>query len=341
MFDRRSTISGIGGLLASSVFPLSATARATAKPARLRQGDTVGLIAPANPDNTPLHLEAVGNTIRGMGLVPKPGLHVSDSFGYLAGTDKDRAADINAMFADDTVRAIFAIRGGWGSARLLPLLDWNLIRANPKLLIGFSDVTALHLAFAARAGFPTLHAPNAANRWDVTSWNSFWRLAFSGETPVLGGADNQGTMLPAAPITMIGPGKASGRLLGGNLTVLSTLMGTPWLPDFKGAILFLEDVGEAEYRIDRMMNQLALAGVLGKVSGVIFGQCRRCINDTPDYAGFTIPDILEQYLAPLGIPAFSGANIGHIGNQLCMPVGARVLMDADAGTIALLEPIVE
>ena len=336
MLDRRSTLGGIGGLLGSALLSGPAVARPAAKPPRLRPGDTVGLIAPASPDSEPLHLEAVQNTIRGMGLVPKFGQHAADTFGYLAGTDKDRAADIHAMFADRTVRAIFTLRGGWGSARLLPLLDWSLIRANPKLLVGFSDVTALHLAFAERAGFATIHAPNAANRWDVTSWNSFWRLAFSGETPLLGGVAGDDT----ARITTIRPGEASGRLLGGNLTVLSTLMGTPWLPDFDGAILFLEDVGEAEYRIDRMLNQLALAGVLGIVAGVIFGRCSRCTIGLPDYAGFTVPQILDQYLAPLGVPVFADANIGHIRDQLSLPVGARVRMDADAGTIQLLEPIV-
>ncbi|MCK9544127.1 MAG: LD-carboxypeptidase [Novosphingobium sp.] len=340
MFDRRSIIGGGAALLALSSFPPPSAARPPATLPRLRPGDTVGLIAPASPDSDPLRLEAVQHTIRGMGLVPRPGRHVLDSVGYLAGTDRDRAADINLMFADDTVRAIFALRGGWGSGRLLPLLDWDLIRAHPKLLIGFSDVTALHLAFAARAGFPTIHAPNAANRWDVISWNSLWRLAFTGETPVLGGTEGLDTTQDRWRITTIRPGKASGRLLGGNLTVLSTLMGTPWLPDFKDAILFLEDTGEAEYRIDRMMNQLALAGILGDVAGVAFGQCRRCDTGLPDYGGFTVQQILDHYLAPLGVPAFSGANIGHVGNQLCLPVGAPVRMDAGAGTIALLQPIV-
>jgi muramoyltetrapeptide carboxypeptidase len=331
----------MGGLAATLSWPLPAPARDTAvKPPRLRAGDTVGLIAPASPDNTPLALEAVQQTIRGMGLVPKPAPHSSDSYGYLAGTDQDRAADIHAMFADDTVRAIFALRGGWGSARLLPLLDWDLIRAHPKLLIGFSDVTALHLAFAAKCHFPTIHAPNAANSWGLISWNSFWRMAFNRETPTLGEAEGEDTTQDRWRTAMIHPGKARGRLLGGNLTVLSTLMGTPWVPDFKGAVLFLEDVGEAEYRIDRMMTQLALAGVLGSVSGVIFGQCSRCITDLPDYGGFTVPQVLQHHLGPLGVPVFTGANIGHARNQLSLPVGAQVEMDADNGTIRLLAPIV-
>lgn len=332
MLSRRGTIGGLAGLAAALAFPGAPPAKALSRPPRLRLGDTVGLIAPASSDDDPLHLEAALNTVRGMGLVPRLGRHVSDRHGYLSGTDRDRAADIDAMFADEAVRALFTIRGGWGSARLLPFLDWDSIRAHPKLLVGSSDTTALHLAIAARTGFPSIHAPNVSNRWEATSWNSFWRLAFTGETPLLGG--------PPGQTTTIRSGKASGRLLGGNLTVLSTLMGTPWVPDFEGAILFLEDVGEAEYRIDRMMNQLALAGVLGRLAGVIFGRCTRCTSGYPDYAGFTIPQILDQYLSPLGVPVFAGANIGHVSDQLSLPYGAEVEMNADAGTIRLLRPIV-
>jgi muramoyltetrapeptide carboxypeptidase len=340
MPSRRSILGGIGATLAMGAVPFPSFGRSLTVLPRLRLGDTVGLIAPASSDDDPAHLETAQATVRGMGLVPKLGAHVSDIVGYLSGTDTDRAADIHAMFADETVRAIFSIRGGWGSARLLPLLDWDLIRAHPKLLIGLSDVTALHLAFAANAGFPTIHAPNAGNRWDVISWSSFWRLAFTGEAPLLGPADGVDRTQDRWRTTTIRPGKASGRLLGGNLTVLSTLMGTRWLPDFDGAILFLEDVGEAEYRIDRMLNQLALGGVLGKVAGVVFGQCTRCTSGVPDYAGFTVPQIVAHYLAPLGVPVFSGANFGHASNQLSLPSGAEVEMDADAGTIRLLAPIV-
>lgn len=135
-------------------------------------------------------------------------------------------------------------------------------------------------------------------------------------------------------------GKASGRLLGGNLTVLTALMGTPWLPDFDGAILFLEDVDEAEYRIDRMLTQLSLAGVLKRVAGVVFGQCTSCRNNAPSLGGFTLSEVLQQHLEPLGIPAFQGAPFGHVANQVSLPVGVRAEIDADAGTIRLLEPAV-
>lgn len=342
MFSRRETIGGIGGLLGALALPGPALARPSSKPPRLRSGYVVGLIEPAGFSDGLPQVEAVKTVISGMGLVPKPGRHVASRYGYLAGTDQDRAADINGMFADDSVRAVFAVRGGWGCARLLPLLDWDVIRANPKLLVGFSDITALHLAFAARAGFPTIHGPNAGNSWGKISWDSFWRLAFSGETATFPQPDAR-TMDPLAPerwtIRTIRPGKARGHLIGGNLSVLTALMGTPWLPDFDGAILFLEEVGEAEYRVDRMLSQLALAGVLKKVAGVIFGQCTRCTAAVPDYIGFTIPQLLDQYLAPLGIPAFQGANIGHVSNQLSLPVGIDVEMDADTGSIRMLEPV--
>jgi len=341
--------------MAASALPapiLSRAAEAPRRPPRLRRGDVVGLIEPAGFSDGPEQVEAVRAAIAAMGLVPRVGAHVAARYGYLAGTDVQRAADINAMYRDEEVRAIFAIRGGWGSARLLPLLDWDVIRANPKLLIGLSDITALHLAFAARAGFPTLHGPNAANSWQAISWNSLWRLAFSGEAPELSLAppvlplsapeegDSEGEDGGGRGLVTIRPGKARGRLIGGNLSVFSTLMGTPWLPDFEGAILFLEEVNEAEYRVDRMLNQLALSGILGKVAGVIFGQCTRCAIGVPGYLGFTVPQLLDHYLAPLGIPAVRGANIGHVGNQLCLPSGAGVELDAGAGALRLLEPIV-
>jgi muramoyltetrapeptide carboxypeptidase len=263
-------------------------------------------------------------------------------YGYLAGTDRDRAADVNAMFADSQVRAIFAVRGGWGCARILPYLDFDTIRANPKLLVGFSDITALHLALAARTRCPSIHGPNAANSWGALSWDSFHRLVFEAETPTyrIPAAAEDRLVQRAGRIRTFRPGKASGRLLGGNLSILASLMGTPYLPDFTGAILFLEDVDEAEYRIDRMLTQLALGGVLRQVAGVVFGQCTRCgATDSPGI-GFSLSEILDHHFAPLGVPAFQGALIGHIANQFSLPVSVPAEIDAEAGTIRILEPAV-
>jgi len=344
MLDRRTALQGLGALSAALAFsPTSAAAPPPLrKPPRLRAGDTVGLIEPAGFTDDEFDLQLVIDTVKAMGLVPKPAPHLAARYGYLAGEDKARAADLNAMFADDSVRAVFAVRGGWGCARILPHLDWRAIRANPKLLVGFSDITALHLAFAARAGFTTIHGPNAASSWGKLSWDAFRAIAFDGATPVYRtpeGTDDR-LVQRSGRIRTFRPGKATGRLLGGNLTVLAALMGTPYLPDFDGAILFIEDVSEAEYRIDRMLTQLALSGMLGRLAGVVFGQCTDCRSSGASYGGFTLSEVLKQHLEPLGVPAFQGALIGHIPNQFSIPVGVRAEIDATAGSITILDPAV-
>lgn len=348
--DRRGLMTGAaagmaamlatGGVQAASA--ASAAPTALVKPPRLRAGDTVGLVEPAGFTDDAFDLDVVKDSILAMGLTPKPAPHLAGRYGYLAGTDADRAADVNAMFADPQVRAVFAVRGGWGCARILPRLDFAMIRRNPKLLVGFSDITALHLAFAAKAGFTTIHGPNAASSWGKLSWDAFRAVAFDAGTPTyinpLGQEDRLAQR--AGRIRTIRPGVARGRLLGGNLTVLAALMGTAYLPDFSGAILFVEDIGEQPYRIDRMLTQLALGGVLGKLAGVVFGQCTDCGPAGASYGGFTLTEVLQQHLAPLGIPVFQGAQFGHVANQFSLPVGVLAEMDAVAGSIRLLEAAV-
>ncbi len=311
------------------------------KPPRLRAGDTVGLIQPAGCGGDDFDMAAVEANIRAMGLIPKRAPHLMDRYGYLAGEDKVRAADVNAMYADPDVRAVFAVRGGWGCARMLPYLDFALIARNPKLLIGFSDITALHMAFAARAGFATIHGPNASASWGKMSWEAFHALAFEGATPLYRNPPlTEDRLVQREATRVLHPGKANGRLLGGNLTVLTALLGSSYLPDFTGAILFIEDVDEAEYRIDRMLTQLSLAGILGKVAGVVFGQCNNCRNPDPSLGSFTLSEVLQQHLRPLGVPAFQGAMFGHVANQFSLPVGCRAEIDAEEGTIRVLESAV-
>lgn len=333
MTTRRAVLGAGVAALAATAFPTAAGARRAALVPRLRQGDTVAVVGPASIASQ-RQIDNADFTLRGMGLIPKFGEHVAGKYLYLAGTDDQRASDLNAAFADPQVRAIFALRGGWGGARILPLLDWKLIRRNPKLLIGYSDITALHLAFARDAGFPTIHAPNAAGRWDKTSWDSLWRLAFTGERPEL----------PLASAKVLVPGSATGRLLGGNLTILSTLMGTGRLPVFDGAILFLEDIGEDPYRVDRMLQQLKLSGILAGVSGVIFGHCTRCNSgdegDDDRSDQVTIDQVLADHFGALGCPVVTGANIGHIRNQLSLPHGAKVRFDTASDSLQPLEPVV-
>lgn len=316
--------------------------RAHAKPRRLREGDVLGLVAPAGYIADAAGLERITAVIRSMGLVPKFAPNVMHRNGYLAGSDRERAASLNAMFADPEVRAIMAVHGGWGCQRILPYLDFPLIDAHPKLLIGSSDITALHLALAARTHCPSIHGPNAAHSWGEGPRAAFRALVFDGAAPTirnpLAGSD---PLIPDAwPIRTFRAGRARGRLLGGNLSVLTAMVGTPYLPSFAGAILFLEDTNEAEYRIDRMLTQLAQSGILRQVAGVVFGQCTNCRNPAPGYAGFTIDQVLEQHLARLGIPAFQGARIGHIAAQISLPVGAAVEIDAGLGTIRTLAPVV-
>lgn len=345
MQDRRTIIKGLGAVAAAAAIPsaqAAPAARAFRKPPRLRPGDTVGLVEPAGFTDDAFDLDLVMEAVRAMSLVPKAAPHLAARHGYLAGTDQARAADLNDMYADPAVRAVFAVRGGWGSARILPLLDWRTIRANPKLLVGFSDITGLHMAFAAHAGFTTIHGPNAASSWSQLSWKSFHSLAFEAATPVYRNpaADEDRLVQRNSRIRTFRGGRATGPLLGGNLTVLAALVGTPYLPRFDGAILFLEDIDEAEYRIDRMLTQLALAGILGKLSGLVFGQCTSCRASGPSYGGFTLSQVLEHHLKPLGIPAFQGALIGHVADQFSIPIGVPAEIDADAGTISILEPAV-
>lgn len=344
MRSRRAFISELAlGLVAASLPMSPSTAAAIVrKPQRLRGGDVVGLIEPASPLDEPFDIRFAEEACRAMGLVPRIGRNVGKRFGYFAAEDEARAADVNAMFADTNVKALFAVRGGWGCARILPHLDFDLIRRNPKLLIGYSDITALHMALAAKAGFATIHGPDLSSDWGARSWESFRGLAFEGVTPTYRNPSTEEDRLAPRQwrTRTIRGGRARGRLLGGNLTVLSALLGSDYLPDFEGAILFLEDVGEAEYRIDRMLTSLALAGVLGKVSAVVFGQCTECRSVGPSYGGFTVSEVLQQHLAPLGVPAFEGAFFGHIRDQFSLPEGVMAEIDGDQGTIRLLEAAV-
>ncbi len=321
--------------------PATAAAAAWRRPPRLRPGDTVGLVEPAGLTADPVTFELAEASLTAMGLKVRTAANRLARFGYLAGTDAERAAAVNGLWRDPEVRAIFALRGGWGCARILPLLDWEAIRAYPKLLIGFSDITALHLALAARAQMHSIHGPNAADSWSRLSWDSLRALAFEGATPVLANPQlPEDRLVPARGRTRsIRPGRARGRLLGGNLTVLAHLMGTPWLPDFTGAILFLEDVDEGEYRIDRMLTQLALAGIFDRVAGVVFGTCSNCRGGM-SYGNFTLTEVLDQQFGRLAVPVLSGLQFGHVAEQLSLPVGAMAELDADAGTLAILEPAV-
>jgi muramoyltetrapeptide carboxypeptidase len=246
------------------------------------------------------------------------------------------------MFADPEVRAIHCVRGGWGCARLLPLLDWQTISRNPKILLGYSDITALLLALHAKTGLVTFHGPVGTSQWNPFNVGLLKRVLQEGEAVTfenLKEIDEDHLTVTENRVQTIRPGTAKGRLLGGNLTVLTALVGTGYLPDWDGCVLFLEDVEEAPYRVDRMLTQLRLAGILQKARAVIWGHCSDC-KPGEGYGSLTVTEVLHDHIEPLGVPAWQGAMIGHIDRQFTLPVGVEVEVDAAAGTIRMLEPAV-
>ena len=304
----------------------------TLKPRRLRTGDTVGLISPASQIN-PEDIESIKNLLEKQGLKVKLGAHIFDRYGYLAGKDADRAADVNAMFADREVKAVLTTRGGWGVNRILDLLDYQLIRKNPKIIVGYSDITSLLLSIYARSGIITFHGPVGISTWNRFSLSYFQRIISQGKAIIMRNPRD-------IPVETITPGKARGRLLGGNLSVITAAIGSAYLPAWQGAILFVEEIGEDIYRVDRMLTQLKLAGILDQLAGFIFAQCTNCTEQEEDEPYFTLGQVLADQIKPLGIPAWYGAAIGHIEDKFTVPVGLEVEIDAALGWIRMLEPAV-
>jgi muramoyltetrapeptide carboxypeptidase len=349
MTDRRAFLSGLAASLASATIPFrwasgpgSLGGRGEVlRPQRLRPGDLVSLVAPsaAIVDSEPA--EIARESLEAMGLRVREGDYLRQRRGYLAGTDEQRAGDINAMIRDGEVRGIFAIRGGWGAARIVDRLDYGSLARDPKVVAGYSDITALHNAIHARTGLVTFHSPIAASSWAAFPYEHFRRVVFDAEAPTLAPAPDTGdSLIPQQHrVRGIHPGRARGPLLGGNLTVLSHLVGTAYLPDFDGAILFLEDIGEEPYRLDRMMTQLKLAGILGRIAGFVFGKCTNC-EPGDGYGSLTLEEVLTDHVAPLRIPSWFNAMIGHIRDQWTVPVGVEAEIDADTGTLRLLHPAV-
>lgn len=342
--DRRGFIRGAA--LAAMLPSLGGmgTARAATRrrllPMPLNKGDTVGLVSPSSATDDSFNLQLAREAMEALGFKVKAGAHIAERRGHLAGTDAERAGDLNAMFADKAVKAIVCTRGGSGAARLLPLLDYNAIRRNPKVLLGYSDITALHNAIQAKTGLVTFHGPIGSGSWNRFNVDQFQRVFLDRALVEYRNVVETGDELVPRQnrtVTITG-GKTRGELVGGNLTVLTALAGSPYLPDFSGKILFLEDVSEAPYRVDRMFSTLKLMGALDKVAGVIFGECTDC-KPGDGYGSLTLEQICDDHIRPLKVPAYRGAMIGHIREQFIVPVGGRVELDADAGTFRMLEPV--
>jgi muramoyltetrapeptide carboxypeptidase len=291
-------------------------------PPPLAPGARVALVAPAGPLRGPDELERSVANARALGWEPTAGDHVLARHDYLGGSDRERLRDVNAALADDSVDAIWCVRGGYGAMRLLPHLDYASLTRRPRVLLGYSDVTALHAAIGTRCELVTYHGPTAREKLSGFSRDSLVRAVVERRDP-LGKAEEART---------IRSGRARGRLVGGNLALLSALAGTPYAPDYRGALLVLEDVGEPAYRIDRMLTQLLHSGALGQIAGIVAGHFT---ETTPGHelSARSLDVILREAADIAGVPAIAGAPIGHIGEQWTLPLGAMAELDADARSL--------
>ena len=278
------------------------------------------------------------NYLERTGYRVRVGENVGKAIGYLAGTDDERVQDLHAMFRDKQVKAIICLRGGYGTPRLLPLLDYRLIARNPKILAGFSDITALQLALWKKCRLITFHGPmlgvDMAGELDPYTEESFWNVLTStqkmGKIPLPGVADAD----------VIRRGTSTGRLMGGNLSLIASLMGSSYQPDFAGAMLFIEEIGEEPYRVDRMMTQLRLGSVLSKVKGILTGQFTDCVAKDAALPSRTLGEILAEVGSWASIPFLSNLPFGHVEKKITLPVGLRAKLDTTSKCIEFLEPAV-
>ena len=323
---RRTT--GISGTTGTAGTAPAVTQSGWVRGKALKQGDTIGIVAPAMPCQG--SQDAYVKVLQSMGYKVRFGPHARTQYGYLAGTDEERAQDVNDFFADDTVQAILCARGGYGSARLLDLLDYDTIRQHPKLLIGYSDITALQTALGEKARLVTASGMMLNH---LTADNNY-----SMQQLKAGLAANQplgAFKMPAGQkLTTIVPGTVTGRLAGGNLSVLTSLVGTPYALDGTGCILVLEETGEEAYRVDRMLNQLYQSGLLNRVAAICYGEFVDCGNDPGD---FTVDDVLLHYGILSGKPVIKGLPIGHNSVNGFLPYGVQATVTApESGAASLV-----
>lgn len=347
MIDRRDFLktglaaSGTIALGGMTTSPALAQGTSIIKPKRLSKGDTIMIVAPSGVVYEKLRLQLSIESLEAMGLKVKVAENTLGRYGYFPADDETRATELNQAFADPDVDAIIALRGGWGAARTLPYLDFDMIKSNPKALIGYSDITALLNSIYKLTGLITFHGPIAGSQWGKFTTEHFQDILFNGAAQHMVNPQDKGEYLTVREnrIQTIVPGQAEGRLVGGNLTVLTAVQGTPYFPDLAGNILMLEDVGENIYRVDRMLTQLALGGHLDACAGIVFGGMTDVDTDG-GFGDFALMDIMEQHCIKAGKPTFYGALFGHIDMNRTMPVGCNVRIDADSGTVTMLESAV-
>lgn len=299
------------------------------KPKHIKNGDLIGLISPSStPDNLERINQAV-NYFEKIGYRVVVGKNVGKIRGYLAGTDEERLNDLHEMFLNKDVKAIFSIRGGYGTIRFLDKVNYNLIKRNPKIFVGYSDITALQLAIFHKTGLITFAGPMAAVDFagdiDPFTEENFWKMVTSPKP--FGKFKNP----PHERISFISVGKAKGRLLGGNLSLVNSLLGTPYLPKLDKSLLFLEEVEEKPYRIDRFFAQMKLAKIFEKVSGIILCSFTDCVETDPSKKSLTLNEVVLDYFANLKKPVAYNLIHGHVKTKNTIPIGAMALINCDKG----------
>ncbi len=306
------------------------------KPPALKKGDVIGIISPASSPDDFSRIEKGVSYLESLGYKVKPGKYIYKRFGYLSATDDERAEDFNEMFADPQVRAIFCVRGGYGTPRILDKINYNLIKRNPKIFVGYSDITALQLAIFKKTGLITFSGPMLAvdmySDFDSYAEEFFWKILTtkSSKIEIKNHSDFE--------LITLRHGVATGPLLGGNLSLLSSIIGTKFQPDFRDSILVIEDIGEEPYRIDRYLSQLKNSGILSKIKGCIIGQFTDCIAKEPEKS-LTLDQIFNDYFGNLNLPVISNLNYGHIPRKLTLPIGAKVKIDTKRKRITIIEKV--
>ena len=312
------------------------------KPERLRLGDVVAIVAPASAPPDPRAIDRSVKALAKLGFQPRLAPNVRRRLGFLACGDPARAADLMEMFLDSKVKAIFCLRGGYGSARLLSLLDFAAVKKHPKILMGYSDITSLHCALLTRANLvsfhgPMLHSELCAEDLPAFTRRSLFRTLMEPSPP---GGIRQGFLRKT--VSILRRGAARGELVGGNLSVLCATLGTPFQPSFKNKILFLEDSSEKPFRFDRLLTHLWNAGVLQQVAGVAVGINRDCADPKAGGKEYrqTLRDVLRDRLLPLQVPVVTGLPFGHVPWNATLPVGVQALLDANHGDLIITQAAV-
>ncbi len=349
MIKRRQFINLSALLSVSAVLPKTgpvvnhwALSSSKILPKRLKKGDTIGLIAPGYAVK-PEVLKEMKDTLTNMGFIPFHTDRILGNHGYFSNTDEERAADLNAMFANPRIDAILCARGGYGCTRIMTMIDYSIIKSNPKILVGFSDITALLNGIYKETGLITFHGPVGSTLNDAYSKkqlkNTLQRPKQCQTIKNMVLEDPELLENPEYERYTITPGTATGKLVGGSLTLINALIGTPHEVDFTDAIVCIEDVEEAPYRMDRMLTQLIEGPTFKKARGIAFGVCAGC-NSSSNPISFNLKEVLMDRIAPLNIPAAYGMSFGHVPSNFTFPIGINATWDADKMTITLMEKVV-